>query len=496
MELDVFTPAVVYKKIYWNVLPVFCCIAALCYIDRTNLAYASFGLARDLGFTPEVYGLGSGLFFLGYSLAMIPSQGRQSQELFQGRQSQELFQGQQSQELFQATMWYYLSLMLPPDAMTIPLSVLEASVSMANVASPLLAAALMGLEGLAGMRGWQWLFVSEGAPTIAVGFIVLMVLPRSLHKAEFLTVTERRCLAQKLDTSGGNANAKPIPATFELHMLWEALNNQQVMWVSLMGLLKNIAANGMIFWTPIIVAAILDHDRLEDPVSSSGPAYALSETLVAPNRSLLVDLAANLTISTALSPLLGQGAGHLPTPSKGTSTMATVLCSVPFLASAIFTLWLGHRSQAKGEKALHLAVPYLVAGVLFTIFPFVTPASPMVALVILCVVISCTTGSNSIINSYIPTIASKQSLPVAYAVYNAIANLGSLVGPWLIGEVVATTGSYANAIKLLGVVMCVASAMAFSTRSWGTSTMAKKERQYDEDNSISRLLEESSVLDL
>jgi hypothetical protein len=56
-----------------KLLPPFIVMVVLCYIDRTNLAFASLSLNRDLNFTPEVYGLGSGLFFLGYSLFMIPS---------------------------------------------------------------------------------------------------------------------------------------------------------------------------------------------------------------------------------------------------------------------------------------------------------------------------------------------------------------------------------------------------------------------------------------
>ncbi len=89
------SPLSVFRKVYVRVLPLLCLVAALCYIDRTNLAYASFSMTRDLQFSPSVYGTGawrpasggrrnshlspffytgSGLFFAGYSLAMIPSQ--------------------------------------------------------------------------------------------------------------------------------------------------------------------------------------------------------------------------------------------------------------------------------------------------------------------------------------------------------------------------------------------------------------------------------------
>eukprot|EP00198_Chlamydomonas_reinhardtii_P001269 XP_001690604.1 predicted protein [Chlamydomonas reinhardtii] len=75
------TAASVYRKasaptpnpVSWAILPLFCLISGACYIDRTNLAFASLQLNRDLGFNAQVYGLGSGMFFLGYSLFMIPS---------------------------------------------------------------------------------------------------------------------------------------------------------------------------------------------------------------------------------------------------------------------------------------------------------------------------------------------------------------------------------------------------------------------------------------
>lgn len=53
------------SKVYRGLLPLLCLVAALCYIDRTNLAFASFTMTRDLNFSPSVYGAGSGLFFAG-----------------------------------------------------------------------------------------------------------------------------------------------------------------------------------------------------------------------------------------------------------------------------------------------------------------------------------------------------------------------------------------------------------------------------------------------
>ena len=72
-------------------------------------------------------------------------------------------------------MWYYLYLMLPRVALTMPLSALEAAVSVANVMSAPLAAALLMLDGAWGLRDWQWLFLIEGILTLSIGLAAGMV---------------------------------------------------------------------------------------------------------------------------------------------------------------------------------------------------------------------------------------------------------------------------------------------------------------------------------
>ena len=74
-----------------------------------------------------------------------------------------------------AAIWYYLYLMLPRDALTMPLSALEAAVSVANVMSAPLAAGLLMLDGTWGIRDWQWLFLVEGCLTLSIGLAAGMV---------------------------------------------------------------------------------------------------------------------------------------------------------------------------------------------------------------------------------------------------------------------------------------------------------------------------------
>lgn len=72
-------------------------------------------------------------------------------------------------------IWYYLYLMLPKEALTLPFSALEAAVSTANVLSAPLAAGLLLLESTGGFKGWQWLFVCEGIATLLIGLTTAFV---------------------------------------------------------------------------------------------------------------------------------------------------------------------------------------------------------------------------------------------------------------------------------------------------------------------------------
>jgi sugar phosphate permease len=61
----------VFRKVNRRILPLLCCVVIFCYLDRTNLAYASLQFNEDLKFDDRVYGLGSGFFFLGYALFQV-----------------------------------------------------------------------------------------------------------------------------------------------------------------------------------------------------------------------------------------------------------------------------------------------------------------------------------------------------------------------------------------------------------------------------------------
>ncbi|GLC52415.1 hypothetical protein PLESTB_000626600 [Pleodorina starrii] len=518
------TAASVYRKVNWAILPLFCLIAGFCYIDRTNLSFASIQLNHDLDFNAQVYGLGSGLFFLGYSLFMVPSNiimMRVGAPRWLGLlvtcwgAVAAMFAGVTNPLQFYSLrfllgaveagafpgMWYYLYLFYPVDQMTVPLSVLEAAVAVANVVSAPLAALLLTMGGVAGLAGWQWLFLLEGLATVVLGLTTASSLPLSLASATFLSGQERHWLVQRVEPpsgggGGGGAGADGaggggMEGTGGMLLMSpsrerereapppggrggggggggggvrgavvEAVLNGRVWYVAIMGLFKNMAANGILFWAPIINKALLERQDL-DPVQLDWSTH----------RGGGLVTAASVGGPDGGGAAAATGGGDDDVEAVGgprLSITAVLLTGVPFACGAVMSLWLGRRSQAKHERALHLAVPYLAAALLLASLPRLAATVPALGFVAVAAAVACVQGTNSIINSYVPLVASGPCVPVAMALYNAVANLGGLLGPWLIGELVLRTGGYGDAFRILGVLMGASAIMAWCTRTWGS----------------------------
>ena len=139
----------------------------------------------------------------------------------------------------------------------------------------------------------------------------------------------------------------------------------------------------MLFWLPIIVSSLIDGVPEEDtglilPVVTATPGHgrsAMSRVLVGVAASLKSEGVSNtsspVTILTrSPSDLIVASLSSSPSATQSTqggggASLPVLLSSVPFIVTAIASIWLGRSSQARGERTLHLALPYLAAGLLF-----------------------------------------------------------------------------------------------------------------------------------
>jgi len=122
-----------------------------------------------------------------------------------------------------------------------------AAVPISTVIGAPLSGMILGLDGVWGLKGWQWLFICEGVPTVLLGLVVLFYLTDGPEKASWLDANERAWLSDRL------RRERMVRESHARHSLWQALKHPRVL---LLGLVYfgNAAANyGLGFWLPTIV---------------------------------------------------------------------------------------------------------------------------------------------------------------------------------------------------------------------------------------------------
>lgn len=209
-------------KAGWRIIPLLGIGYLFAYIDRVNVSFAATQMNVDLGFSATVYGLGAGLFYLSYSLVEIPSNmllvrfgprrwlarimiiwGILGAGMMLVRTPTHFYVMRFLLGLAEAGFFpgviYYLSLWFPPRQRGRAIALFFLSQPLSVAVMGLVSLPLLGLDGTAGLRGWQWLFLVQGLPAALMGFAVLVFLPDSPATARWLSPGEKAGLSAALD---------------------------------------------------------------------------------------------------------------------------------------------------------------------------------------------------------------------------------------------------------------------------------------------------------
>ena len=211
------------RKIAWRVLPLIVVIYLVAYIDRTNVAFAAIGMNRDLGFSAGVYGWGAGIFFLGYFFFEVPSNvilhrvGARvwiarimitwglvsgSMAFVVGEKSffiMRFLLGVAEAGFFPGVLLYF-TYWFPSAYRARVISALFLAVPVSNALAAALSGALLQLEGIWGLAGWQWMFLLEALPAVLLAPIVLARLTDRPADATWLSNDERAWLDARLES--------------------------------------------------------------------------------------------------------------------------------------------------------------------------------------------------------------------------------------------------------------------------------------------------------
>ncbi|MBA3359392.1 MAG: MFS transporter [Thermoleophilaceae bacterium] len=254
-----------------RLIPFLFGIYIVAYLDRVNVSFAQLQLEDDLNFSDTIFGLGAGIFSLGYVIFGMPS--NILLERFGARRwlsaimiawgllsaSMLFIEGATSfyvlrfllgvaEAGFFPGIVLYLTWWFPEADRGRTLALFMTAISASYVIGGPLSGGLLELDGIAGLEGWQWLFLCEGLPAVGLGFVALRFLDDRPADAQWLESDEREALSARVE-SELQAKAEEGPGSGIRH----ALRSGQVWLCALIYFIILSAAFGLTFFVPDLV---------------------------------------------------------------------------------------------------------------------------------------------------------------------------------------------------------------------------------------------------
>ncbi|WP_408581623.1 MFS transporter [Burkholderia cepacia] len=257
-----------YRRIGWKLMPLLLVAQVLAYLDRVNVGAAKLQMAGDLGLSDTVYGIGAGIFFVGYFLFEVPSNlmlHRVGARVWIARimvtwgivsaaaawvhspatfYLQRLILGVAEAGFFPGIV-LYLTYWFPSHRRGRMTTLFMSATAVAGIVGNMLSGWIMtNLDGFAALSGWQWTFVIEGLPTVVVGLAVHYLLPSRPNDARWLSPEEADAVLRGLDVNAGRAEETQRASR---------LSASEMVLLTTIYFLLLVGLYGIGFWLPTLV---------------------------------------------------------------------------------------------------------------------------------------------------------------------------------------------------------------------------------------------------
>ncbi|MBE7201034.1 MAG: MFS transporter [Parafilimonas terrae] len=261
------------RRVAWRLIPFICLLYFIAFIDRVNIGFAALTMNKDLGFSASVFGFGAGVFFFGYFLFEIPSNlilDRVGARLWIARvmitwglisgafafiQGETSFYGLRfllgaAEAGFFPGIILYLGYWFPIRYRAAVVSLFMAAAPVSVLLGSPLSSALLELEGVLGLHGWQWMFLIEAVPAVILGFVVLVYLTDRPEKAAWLSDDQRAWLVAEMEAerAGRRAQAR--------HNLLGGLTDLRVLALALVYFGTSAGLYTLGIWAPQIIKGL------------------------------------------------------------------------------------------------------------------------------------------------------------------------------------------------------------------------------------------------
>lgn len=409
-----------YRKVTLRLMPFLIICYIVSYLDRANISFAKLQFMNDLGFSEAAYGLGAGLFFVGYVLFEVPSNVLMQRigarrtllrimvlwglissammfvnspvafyvmRFFLGAAEAGLFPG----VIFYLTCWF-------PSARRGRVTgfFMMGAAAAGVIGGPVSTSIMFHMSGVHGLHGWQWLFLLEGIPAVVLGLVAFFFLCDHPREATWLTRREKEIVLDDLAAEELGASNK------NGHGLRSAFSNPKVYVGILVYFCVVVSFNAIGFWVPTIIrdAGVKD----------------------------LVDVG--------------------------------FLSSVVFFAGAIGTYVVGYSSDRTMERRWHLTASCAVITICFALLPVVANHILLVV-TLLSVAAAASYGSFVVFWTIPPTFLPGNSKAGGIALITSLGGLGAFVSPTLVGAMKASTGSIYLGLAIVGGISLIGALVMF-----------------------------------
>jgi D-galactonate transporter len=405
----------VYAKVAWRLIPLLFLCYVLAYLDRVNVGFAKLQMQSELQFSDSIYGLGAGIFFIGYFLFEVPS------NLILHKTGARLWIARimvtwgmiSASFIWVDSVWmfylfrfllglaeagffpgiiFYLTYWFPAQrrARIVALFMSAAAVSSA-FGGPISGWIMKELAGINGWSGWQWLFLLEGLPSIVVGVWVLFYLDDGIRKANWLTDDEKQLLERRITA---DSQEKPI------RHLGQACRDPRVWLLCLVYFCFVSGLYGVSFWLPQLIK------------------------------------------NTGVNDLFNVG----------------LLSAIPWGIGAVGMILIGHHSDRSRERRWHIAFCGLVGAAALAV-TMLFGNDTLVALTALTVATLGILGSFPVFWNIPTAFLAGTAAAGGIAIINSFGNLGGFAAPYLMGWLNDLTQNTTAGIYCLAGAMALAAVL-------------------------------------
>ncbi|CAM4234895.1 Major facilitator superfamily (MFS) profile domain-containing protein [Bordetella tumbae] len=412
----------VYRKVALHIMPflMLCYVAA--YLDRINIGFAKLHMLNDLGFSDTVYGLGAGLFFIGYLIFEVPSNllmmrigakktisrimilwGVISASFAFIETPTQFYIARfllgAAEAGFYPGVILYLTYWFPANKRAKMVALFVGAVPLSGMIGAPLSGAIIELgHGAHALSGWQWMFLIEAVPSLLLGLLCLKYLADSPAVATWLSSSERELI--EADLSAEKALAKNDKSTGSLAA---TLRDRRVWKMTCICFCSAICSYGVSFWLPTLVQQL----------------------------------------------------------NVGDVMHVGLYTAVPFTAAFIVMYLIGRNSDRMRERRWHLVGPFMCvcAGLIGSVWFHDSMGMALFALTIAAIGAYSTT---SMLFTIPGLFLSGVGMAAGVAMINCFGGLGGFVSPYVVGVVKDVTGSTDNGVIFIACIAVIGAALTLT----------------------------------